>query len=197
MSGNCRRIFPSFLARDIRDGRFSGREKYSTPLLVGDPTFSIASLGHCGLMCCPTRQLRTVVERKRVEQELALAEETQRSLRRRSLPQFAAIRIQVFYRPTRHLGGDLCDFISLRLNSGHNRPILRMGCGREGGRMETMPAVTFNVTGEDLDVLVEVLQTAQARLQVEIQHTFHHVYRDGLRRRLTVIEHLIDCCRGQ
>ena len=62
--------------------------------------------------------------------------------------------------------------------------------------META-AVTFNVTGEDMDVLGQVLQTAKAELQVEIQHTFHRLYRDELRRRLTVIEHLIDCCRGQ
>jgi hypothetical protein len=50
-------IVPSFLARDIKDGRFSGREKDSTPLLVGSANFSIADLGQCGLMCCPTLQL--------------------------------------------------------------------------------------------------------------------------------------------
>lgn len=63
--------------------------------------------------------------------------------------------------------------------------------------METMAAVTFNLTAEDLNVLGQVLQTAKAGLQVEIQHTFHRLYRDELRRRLTVIEHLIDCCQGQ
>jgi hypothetical protein len=68
----------------------------------------------------------------------------------------------------------------------------------EGGRcMETLAAVTLNLMGEDLNVLGEVLQTAKAGLEVEIQHTFHRLYRDELRRRLTVIEHLIDCCRGR
>jgi len=82
-----------------------------------------------------------------------------------------------------------------RLNFGLTRPILRMRREREGRCMETTEAVTLNLTGEDLNVLGQVLQTAKAGLQVEIQHTFHRLYRDELRRRLTVIEHLIDCCR--
>ena len=53
----------------------------------------------------------TLAERKRIEQELAIAEETQRSLLPRSLPQAEPFRIRAFCRPTRQLGGDFYDFI--------------------------------------------------------------------------------------
>jgi len=56
----------------------------------------------------------TLAERKRVEEELAVAEETQRSLLPRSLPQAEPYRIRAFSRPTRQLGGDFYDFIAVR-----------------------------------------------------------------------------------
>jgi serine phosphatase RsbU (regulator of sigma subunit) len=55
--------------------------------------------------------LETLAERQRVEQELALAEETQRTLLPQALPEFAPYRIRAFSRPTRQLGGDFYDFI--------------------------------------------------------------------------------------
>jgi hypothetical protein len=61
--------------------------------------------------------------------------------------------------------------------------------------METMPAVTFNLAGENLTVLNELLAAEQARLLVEIRHTDHRSYREELRRRLAIVEHLIDTCR--
>jgi sigma-B regulation protein RsbU (phosphoserine phosphatase) len=79
---------------------------------------SVSTLGIAGISGVPAMVLvitllTALAERKRVEQELALAEETQRSLLPRSLPQFAPFRIHVSCRPTRHLGGDFYDFISL------------------------------------------------------------------------------------
>jgi serine phosphatase RsbU (regulator of sigma subunit) len=79
---------------------------------------TVSALGIAGISGVPVMVLvitllTALAERKRVEQELALAEETQRSLLPRSLPQFAPFRIHVFCRPTRHLGGDFYDFISL------------------------------------------------------------------------------------
>ena len=51
-------VIVSFLARDIRDGRFNEPEKTFHSALGGrDASFSIAGLGHCGLMCCPTLRL--------------------------------------------------------------------------------------------------------------------------------------------
>ena len=56
----------------------------------------------------------TLAERRRLEQELAVAEETQRSLLPQSLPQAEPFRIRAFCRPTRQLGGDFYDFISVK-----------------------------------------------------------------------------------
>jgi len=61
-------------------------------------------------------RLKTLEERKKSEQELALAQETQESLLPRSLPQFENYRIHAYNVPTRYVGGDFYDF--LQLNSG-------------------------------------------------------------------------------
>jgi hypothetical protein len=63
--------------------------------------------------------------------------------------------------------------------------------------METVPYASFTLAGEELTVLNELLESERARLLVEIRHTDHRAYRDELRRRLTVLEHLIDCCRSE
>src|SRR5579872_6471235 len=61
-------------------------------------------------------RLKTLEERKRNEQELAMAQETQKSLLPRVLPQFENYRIHAFNAPTRYVGGDFYDF--LQLSSG-------------------------------------------------------------------------------
>src|ERR1035441_576362 len=58
-------------------------------------------------------RLKTLEERKKSEQELALAQETQESLLPRSLPQFENFRIHAFNNPTRYVGGDFYDFQQL------------------------------------------------------------------------------------
>ena len=58
-------------------------------------------------------RLKTLEERKKMEQELALAQETQESLLPRSLPQFENFRIHAFNNPTRYVGGDFYDFQQL------------------------------------------------------------------------------------
>ena len=58
-------------------------------------------------------RLKTLEERKKSEQELALAQETQESLLPRSLPQFENFRIHAFNTPTRYVGGDFYDFLPL------------------------------------------------------------------------------------
>lgn len=60
--------------------------------------------------------------------------------------------------------------------------------------METVPAVTFNLSGEELTVLHQMLEAEQARLLVEIRHTDHRAYREELRRRLAIIESLSALC---
>ena len=61
-------------------------------------------------------RLKTLEERKKLDQELALAEETQKSLLPHCLPQFENFRIHAFNKPTRYVGGDFYDF--LQLSSG-------------------------------------------------------------------------------
>ncbi len=61
-------------------------------------------------------RLKTMEERKKSEQELALAQETQESLLPRCLPRFENFRIHAFNKPTRYVGGDFYDF--LQLSSG-------------------------------------------------------------------------------
>src|SRR6202034_2411236 len=61
-------------------------------------------------------RLKTLEERRKSEQELALAQETQESLLPRIVPQFENFRIHAFNNPTRYVGGDFYDF--LQLSSG-------------------------------------------------------------------------------
>jgi len=61
-------------------------------------------------------RLKTLEERKKLDQEWALAEETQKSLLPHCLPQFENFRIHAFNNPTRYVGGDFYDF--LQLSSG-------------------------------------------------------------------------------
>jgi serine phosphatase RsbU (regulator of sigma subunit) len=61
-------------------------------------------------------RLKSLEERRRSEQELALAQETQESLLPRFLPQFENFHIHAFNNPTRYVGGDFYDF--LQLSSG-------------------------------------------------------------------------------
>src|SRR5271157_3781343 len=58
-------------------------------------------------------RLKTLEERKKLDQELALAEETQKSLLPRCLPQFENYRVHAFNSPTRYVGGDFYDFLQV------------------------------------------------------------------------------------
>jgi len=61
-------------------------------------------------------RLKTLEERRKSEQELALAQETQESLLPPVLPKFEGFHIHAFNSPTRYVGGDFYDF--LQLSSG-------------------------------------------------------------------------------
>jgi serine phosphatase RsbU (regulator of sigma subunit) len=61
-------------------------------------------------------RMKTLEEKKKSEQELALAQETQESLLPRCLPQFENFRIHAFNKPTRYVGGDFYDFLRLSSN---------------------------------------------------------------------------------
>jgi phosphoserine phosphatase RsbU/P len=55
--------------------------------------------------------IKNLEERRKIEQEFALAQETQRSLLPRVLPQFENFHIHAFNQPTRYVGGDFYDFL--------------------------------------------------------------------------------------
>jgi len=61
-------------------------------------------------------RIKTLEEQRHNEEELALAQETQRSLLPRCLPEFENFGIRAFNSPTRYVGGDFYDF--LQLSSG-------------------------------------------------------------------------------
>ena len=52
----------------------------------------------------------------------------------------------------------------------------------------------LNVEGEQLALLLELLESAHARMLVGIRHTYHRTFRDELRRRVEVVEQLIQRC---
>lgn len=53
-----------------------------------------------------------------------------------------------------------------------------------------------NLNSEELAILAEVLESERAKLLIEIRHTDHRAYRDELRRRLTLVEGLVERCRS-
>lgn len=55
--------------------------------------------------------LKSFEEQKRIEQELALAQETQRSLLPGQLPEFSGFSLSSYSYPTRYVGGDFYDFL--------------------------------------------------------------------------------------
>ena len=57
--------------------------------------------------------IKSIEQRKKLEQELTLAEETQRSLLPQALPQVPNLNIRAFSKPTRYVGGDFYDFVEL------------------------------------------------------------------------------------
>ena len=61
--------------------------------------------------------------------------------------------------------------------------------------MDSTPHEILELTVEERAVLTELLESERARLLVEIRHTAHRSFRDELRTRLAVLEHLIQSCR--
>jgi sigma-B regulation protein RsbU (phosphoserine phosphatase) len=57
--------------------------------------------------------IKSIEQRKKLEQELTLAEETQRSLLPQALPKVPNLSIHAFSKPTRYVGGDFYDFLEL------------------------------------------------------------------------------------
>jgi serine phosphatase RsbU (regulator of sigma subunit) len=87
-------------------------------------------------------RLKTLEERKKSEEELALAQKTQESLLPRFVPQFENFSIHAFNTPTRYVGGDFYDFQQLS-------PDPRTAEHPEGGSGEWM-GVLADVSGKGM-----------------------------------------------
>jgi serine phosphatase RsbU (regulator of sigma subunit) len=91
--------------RSGQDYRFDDRAFLTDLAALAAPALRVAQLFQ-------ERQAE-LRERDRIEQELRLAEELQRSLLPKRLPELPNWRIDTFYRPARAVGGDFYDFIPL------------------------------------------------------------------------------------
>lgn len=54
----------------------------------------------------------------------------------------------------------------------------------------------LNLSGEELAILSELLESARTRLLVEIHHTDRRAFREELRHRLAVVERLAERCKS-
>lgn len=58
--------------------------------------------------------------------------------------------------------------------------------------MEIATPLYYQMAGEELTVLDELLESERSRLLVEIRHMDHRAFRDDLRHRLELVEHLLE-----
>jgi len=54
---------------------------------------------------------------------------------------------------------------------------------------------SLNLNSEERAIVAELLESERAKLLVEIRHTHHRAFRDELRRRLDLVENLVERCR--
>jgi len=107
-------------------------------------------------------RLKTLEEQKKSEQELALAEETQKSLLPRVLPQCEKFHIHAFNRPTRYVGGDFYDF--QQVSSGELMGVLAdvSGKGMSAALLSSMVlgalSVEFRSSTQPEEVLNRVIR---------------------------------------
>ena len=60
--------------------------------------------------------------------------------------------------------------------------------------MDDMRFGPLNLNPEEVAILSEVLQSQRDHLLVEIRHTDHRAFRESLRRRLEVVDRLLERC---
>lgn len=52
----------------------------------------------------------------------------------------------------------------------------------------------LDVNNEEFEIITELLESERARLLIEIRHTDHRAFRDGLRHRLATLEKMLERC---
>jgi serine phosphatase RsbU (regulator of sigma subunit) len=90
-------------------------------------------------------RLKTLEEKRRLEQELAMAQQTQESLLPGSIPYFQNFEIRALSKPTRYVGGDFYDFMPLE--SGNWMGVLAdvSGKGMPAALLSSMVLGAFNL----------------------------------------------------
>ena len=96
-----------------------GRSREQPEFTAGDGKLAIA-LAHQAAISIETARLhQEEVKRQRLEEELAISHQIQLSLLPQSCPAVPGWEFAAIYRPARHVGGDLYDFIQLPGEPGH------------------------------------------------------------------------------
>ncbi len=54
----------------------------------------------------------------------------------------------------------------------------------------------LNLNPEEVAIIGELLESERSKLLVEIRHTDHRAFRDGLRRRLEAVDRLLERCHA-
>ncbi len=103
--------FPDESAATITGILYLDSQKHMHSLSGLDQKLLTRLAGEAGNVLEKIQLIESLAEGRRIEQELAVAEETQRTLLPASLPLFPPFRITAFSRATRQLGGDFYDFI--------------------------------------------------------------------------------------
>src|SRR5579863_3283051 len=90
-------------------------------------------------------RLKTLEEKRKLEQELAMAQQTQESLLPSRIPCFENFEIRAFSKPTRYVGGDFYDFMPLE--SGNWMGVLAdvSGKGMPAALLSSMVLGAFNM----------------------------------------------------
>lgn len=60
--------------------------------------------------------------------------------------------------------------------------------------MDATTHESLNLSGEELEVLTELVESARDKLLVEIRRTDHREFRDELRHKLAVVEGILERC---
>jgi hypothetical protein len=62
--------------------------------------------------------------------------------------------------------------------------------------MATEVRESLTLEGQEVGMVEELLDEARTKLLVEIRHTDHRRFLDGLRQRLALVERLLERCRA-
>lgn len=60
--------------------------------------------------------------------------------------------------------------------------------------MNTISREPLNLSGEEIVIIAELLESERDKLLVEIRHTDRRAFRDDLRRRLEAVDRLVERC---